>query len=37
MKLTGMNTAIITRVMDTMAPDISFMASMEAFSGDLYP
>ena len=37
MKLTGMNTAIITRVMDTMAPEISFMASMDALSGDLYP
>ena len=31
MKLTGMNTAIMTSVMDTMAPPSSLMASMEAF------
>ena len=30
MKLTGMNTAIMTRVMETMAPPSSRMASIEA-------
>ena len=34
-KLTGMNTDIITNVMDTIAPDISFMASIDALTGDL--
>ena len=29
---TGMNTEAITRVIDMMAPDISFMASMLAVS-----
>ena len=31
MKLTGMNTAIMTSVMETMAPPNSRIASMEAF------
>ena len=35
MKLTGMNTAIITRVIDTIAPEISLIASIDAFNGDL--
>ena len=30
MKLTGTNTADMTSVMDMMAPEISFMASMAA-------
>ena len=34
---TGMNTDAITRVIEMMAPEISFMASMEANFADLYP
>ena len=30
---TGMNTEAITSVMEMIAPDISFMASIEAVSG----
>ena len=37
MKLTGINTAIITNVMETMAPPNSRMASIEAFLEDVYP
>ena len=32
---TGMNTSIITRVIDIRAPEISFIASMEALRADL--
>ena len=35
MKDTGMNTADITRVIDMMAPDISFIASIDAVRADL--
>ena len=34
---TGMNTSIITKVMDIRAEAISFMASIEARRADLYP
>ncbi len=34
---TGMNTSIMTSVIDTMAPEISFMASIEARRADWYP
>ena len=37
MKLTGMNTAIITSVIETIAPPSSLIASIEAFLADLYP
>ena len=37
MKLTGINTDIITSVIETMAPESSRMASIEALRGDLYP
>ena len=32
---TGMNTEAITSVMEMIAPEISFMASMDAVSADL--
>ena len=32
---TGINTDAITKVMDMIAPEISFMASMDAVSADL--
>ena len=37
MKLTGINTDIMTSVIETMAPPNSLMASMEAARADLYP
>ena len=37
MKLTGTNTAIMTSVMDTIAPPNSFIASIEARRAEVYP
>ena len=37
MKLTGINTAIMTKVMDINAPEISFIASRDASRADLAP
>ena len=37
MKLTGINTDIITNVIETIAPPNSLIASMEALRDDLYP
>ncbi len=37
MKLTGTNTAIITSVMDTIAPPNSCIASIDARRADVYP
>ena len=34
---TGINTADITSVIEIMAPEISFIASIEAWRADLYP
>ena len=34
---TGMNTDAITSVIEMIAPEISFMASIDAVSVDLYP
>ena len=34
MKLTGMNTAIITKVIETIAPPNSLIASIEALRAD---
>ena len=37
MKLTGINTAIITKVIEIKAPEISFIASIEASLADFAP
>ena len=37
MKLTGMNTAIITSVIDTIAPLSSLIASIDALRAEVYP